>query len=237
MSHFVEEPGPPGALSGEDQVGPAPKARRGERSLGSKGEATRQRIMDAAEEIFGTTGFYHASVGDITGKAGVAQGTFYIYFPTKTAILKALVEHLSHTLRTETELAARGARDRLEAERLGIDAFYHFVDRHRNLYRIIRQAEFVDPELYRWYYQRMADGYARKLARAMEAGEIRQMDPELLAWSLMGMVDHTGQRYVLWEETNQADAAAVAGLIGWGIAPRGDRYTERTDREGGCVDS
>lgn len=190
-----------------------------DRTLGAKGEATRQRLMDAAEEIFGTKGFYQTSVSDITQKAGVAQGTFYLYFPSKNDIFRALVEHLSHALRKETELATVGAKDRLEAERLGAEAFFTFVDKHRNLYRIIRQAEFVDEELYKWYYKRMASGYSRRLKQAMARGEIRQMDPELLAWALMGMSDYTGQRFVLWEDGNRADAAQVIDLIARGLAP------------------
>lgn len=194
-------------------------SRSGERLLGAKGEATRQRLMDAAEEIFGTKGFYQTSVTDITLKAGVAQGTFYLYFPSKNAIFTALVEHLSHVLRKETELAAQGAKDRLEAERLGIEAFYKFVDKHRNLYRIIRQAEFVDEGLFRWYYSRMASGYAKRLAQAMERGEIRKSDPELLAWCLMGLSDYTGMRYVLWEESNAAHTRDVVEFITSGLAP------------------
>lgn len=189
-----------------------------DRTLGTKGEATRQRLMDAAEEIFGTNGYYHSSIGDITNRAGVAQGTFYLYFPSKLDIFRALVEHLSHVLRTETELAAQPAQDRLEAERLGIDAFYRFVDRHRNLYRIVRQAEVVDEELFKWYYKRMASGYAKKLAQAMDRGEIRRMDPELAAWCLMGATDYTGMRYILWKEESEANPGAVVDLFGSGMA-------------------
>lgn len=190
-----------------------------DRTLGAKGEATRQRLMDAAEEIFGTKGYFQTSIGDITSKAGVAQGTFYLYFPSKLDIFRALVEHLSHVLRMETEVAAQGTTDRLEAEEAGIEAFYKFVDRHRNLYRIVRQAEVVDEELFRWYYKRMAGGYAKKLAQAMDRGEIRRMDPELAAWALMGAADYTGTRFILWEEESRANAAALVDLFAKGLSP------------------
>lgn len=175
--------------------------------------------MDAAEEIFGTKGYFQTSVADITAKAGVAQGTFYLYFPSKLAIFRSLVEQLSHILRRETEHAARGARDRIEAERLGIEAFYRFVDQHRNLYRIVRQAEFVDEGLYRWYYQRMRDGYIQKLTAAMDRGDLRRVDPEVLAWCLMGASDYTGMRYILWQEQDQANAAALVDIVTHGILP------------------
>jgi AcrR family transcriptional regulator len=192
-----------------------------ERHLGAKGEATRRRLMEAAEEIFGSKGFYHTSIGDITSRAGVAQGTFYLYFEGKLEIFRALVHHLSHELRAATEAAAKAAPNRLEAERLGIEAFYRFVDQHRNLYRIIRQAEFVDEELYRWYYERLAKGYMLRLRQAMERGEIRAVDPELLAWCLMAVSDYTGQRYVLWQDGNQADAGALIDILARGIRKDG----------------
>lgn len=190
------------------------------RNMGAKGEATRQRLMDAAEEIYGTKGFYHTSVGDITRKAGVAQGTFYLYFESKNEIFAELLRHLSHVLRRETEQATQSAKDRVEAERLGIEAFYKFVDKHRNLYRIVRQAEFVDEELFRWYYSRMAQGYTKRLAQAMERGEIRRMDPEMLAWCLMGLSDYTGMRYILWEEKNQTRVDAVLDFMKSGLTPQ-----------------
>lgn len=189
------------------------------RLLGAKGEATRQRLMDAAEEIFGTEGFYQTSVTDITQRAGVAQGTFYLYFPSKHDIFRALMEHLSHVLRQETEMATQGAKTRLEAERLGFEAFYRFLDKHRNLYRIVRQAEFVDESLYRRYYSRLAAGYQRRLEGAMERGEIRRGDPEMLAYCIMAVADYTGMRYILWEEGNKADAAAAVDFIAHGLMP------------------
>ncbi|WP_459997644.1 TetR/AcrR family transcriptional regulator [Paradesulfitobacterium aromaticivorans] len=62
----------------------------------SRGEATRQKLLAAAEEIFGTKGYFRTSVVDITIKAGVAQGTFYVYFPGKKDIFEELVKELSH---------------------------------------------------------------------------------------------------------------------------------------------
>lgn len=127
----------------------------------------------------------------VTREAGVAQGTF---LDTKEAILKELVHHLSHELRLESAKAIAGARDRLEAERLGFAAFFRWVARHRNSYRIVRQAEFVDSSVFRWYYRHLAEGYVEGLAAAMEAGEVARYDPEVIAYCLMGIADFIGMR-------------------------------------------
>lgn len=168
--------------------------------LTERGQRTRTKLLAAAEEVFGTLGYDRASVSEITRRAGVAQGTFYVYFPDKKAAFVELVRELSRTLRRDLSEAVAAAGDRLEAERLGFAAFFRFVQRHRNLYRIIRQAEFVDEAAFREYYQTLAGGYAEGLRRAMDAGEIRVRDAETLAYCLMGMGDFLGMRWVLWED-------------------------------------
>jgi AcrR family transcriptional regulator len=95
-------------------------------------------------------------------------------------------------------VAADGAGDRVEAERAGFAAFFDFIAQHRSLYRIVRQAEFVDQALFREYYLKMADGYSAGLRAAMDRGEIASVDPEVLAYCLMGIGDFLGMRWVIW---------------------------------------
>lgn len=166
----------------------------------ARGRKTRQELLHAAEEVFGAKGFDRASITDITQRAGVAQGTFYVHFEDKRAIFVELVEELGRRLRAELAQATAGLAERLEVERAGFRAFFQFSTRHRNLYRIVRQAEFVDPEVFRAYYRRMASGYVRGLRQAMDDGQIRRMDPETLAYCLMGVADFLGMRWVLWEQ-------------------------------------
>ncbi|MBK8234086.1 MAG: TetR/AcrR family transcriptional regulator [Deltaproteobacteria bacterium] len=165
----------------------------------ARGQRTRQRILDAAETVFGERGYEAASIVDITRAAGVAQGTFYLYFNSKKAVFAELVGELGATLRRTLAAAIEGHGERLEVERAGFVAFLRFVQEHKNLYRIIRQAEFVDEALYRDYYQRLAQGYRDGLAKAMKRGEIRKLDPEAVAFALMGIFDFLGMRWVLWE--------------------------------------
>lgn len=166
----------------------------------ARGQQTRQNLLDAAEAVFGEVGFERASITALTRRAGVAQGTFYVYFPDKQSIFVELVRVLSHQVRQEMAEAVVGLTDRLQIERMGFRVFFNFIHHHRSMYKIVRQAEFVDEELYRWYYRRLADGYIHGLSQAMDSGQIRRMDPEVLAYCLMGMGDFLGMRWVLWQE-------------------------------------
>ena len=181
---------------------PEPAANR---PVTSRGRKTRQKVLNAAEKIFGEKGYDRASIVEITQRAGVAQGTFYVYFPDKKSVFTELVRGLSHQLRRDIAAAVEGISDRIEVERVGFHAFFTFTHRHQSFYKIIRQAEFVDEELFRWYYRKLAEGYTEGLSQAMRKGEIRELHVECLAYCLMGISDFLGMRWVLWNDETPPD--------------------------------
>jgi AcrR family transcriptional regulator len=164
----------------------------------ARGQETRARLLAAAEKVFGEKSYFQVSIADITREAGTGNGTFYLYFPSKESVFRELVQQRGHELRTVTRLATDGAGDRAEAERAGFAAFFAFIYEHPHLYRIVRQAEFVDPAIFEEYYRVFAEGYRQGLSHAMGRGEISPLDPETLAYCLMGIGDFIGMRWVLW---------------------------------------
>lgn len=188
----------------------------------ARGERTRRKLVDAAEVVFGEKGYDQTSIADLTGEAGVALGTFYVYFPDKKALFVEVVDNLGEKLRKELTRAVEGKKDRLEVEDAGLEAFFSFARRHRLLYRIVRQAEFVDQACFRRYYQRIAEPYAKGLQQAMDAGELRKLDPETLAYCLMGLADFLGMRFVLWGGGRNIDEVLETAreFIRHGLSPR-----------------
>ncbi|MBT9139707.1 MAG: Fatty acid metabolism regulator protein [Dehalococcoidia bacterium] len=199
----------------------------------SRGQQTRRKILEAAEEIFGEKGYQAGGVVEITQRAGVALGTFYVYFPDKKTVFIELVKALSHSLRREIAKSIEGISDRIEAERAGFRAFFAFVLAHRNLYCLIRQAEFVDEEIFRWYYRRLAEGYERGLAQAMEAGQIRSLDPECLAHCLMGIGHFVGLRWVIWGDKTPPEEVyeSMMNFIEHGLTPPAHEGKEKESTE------
>ncbi|MBW8706423.1 Fatty acid metabolism regulator protein [Streptomyces sp. MBT84] len=189
------------------------------RRLGAKGNRTRQRILDAAETVFVELGYHDASIVKITEAAGVAQGTFYIYFPGKRELFEELVDDLNRRVRQAMTTASESGGSRLAAERAGFAAYFAFVAEHPGLYRIMRQAEFVAPHQLRQHYDRIVFGYTKRLRAAMDSGEIPPGEPELMAWALMGLGEMVGMRWVLWHDNEPvpenvlADTASVVARI------------------------
>jgi AcrR family transcriptional regulator len=195
------------------------------RPLSSRGARTRRRLLEAAETVFAELGYHEASIVKITEAAGVGQGTFYLYFASKKEIFDELVLDLNHRVRQAMTEAASQGTTRAEREILGFTAFFHFAAEHPALYRIIRQAEFVSPEILHEHYERLTDGYVAGLRHAMEHGEIADGDPEVLAWALMGIGELVGMRWILWGEQQDLPpevSEQLAAIIRRAIGAAGD---------------
>jgi AcrR family transcriptional regulator len=148
----------------------------------------------------------------ITEAAGVGQGTFYLYFGSKKDVFDELVRDLNRRVRHAMKEASSQGKTRLEAEELGFRAYFRFTAEHPALYRIIRQAEFVSPEMLRYHYERLSSGYVEALRTAVDRGEIAELDPEVAAWALMGMGELTGMRWILWDEAGEMPERVIAEL-------------------------
>jgi AcrR family transcriptional regulator len=182
------------------------------RALSARGTRTRQRLLEAAEAVFGEVGYHDASVVKLTETAGVGQGTFYLYFASKQEVFDELVRDLNRRVRRAMKEASSQGKTRVEQELLGFRAYFRFTAEHPALYRIIRQAEFVSPDMLRHHYDRLSAGYVEALREASERGEIAELDPEVAAWALMGMGELTGLRWILWDDATEMPEHVLAEL-------------------------
>jgi AcrR family transcriptional regulator len=182
------------------------------RALRERGARTRQKLLDAAESVFADVGYHDASIVKITEAAGVAQGTFYLYFESKKQVFDELVRDLNRRVRHAMKDASSEGETRLEAEVLGFAAYFRFTAEHKALYRIIRQAEFVSPEMLRYHYERLSEGYVEALREARDSGEIGEIDPKVTAWALMGMGELIGLRWLLMENRDRMPKSVLDEL-------------------------
>ncbi|MEI9850199.1 MAG: TetR/AcrR family transcriptional regulator [Sphingomonas sp.] len=196
-------------------AGKEPRTARGRRTL--------RAILDAAAEEFGEKGFHEGSISGITRRAGVALGSFYTYFDSKDDVFRALVRDMSDQVREHVAPAMRGAPGQIAAEQAALLAFIGFARAHKEIYRIIDEAEFVDPASFHLHYATTADRIARRLQAAAERGELRSDISEVHAWAIMGMNVFLGLRYSVWQEDEEPEAiaAAVASMLADGIAAKG----------------
>ncbi|WP_298196259.1 TetR/AcrR family transcriptional regulator [Novosphingobium sp.] len=197
---------------------PEPAADRTPRT--ERGRKTLRKLLDAAAVEFGEKGFHEASITGITRRAGTALGSFYTYFESKEEIYQALVRDLSGRVRDAARQAAVGEGDAFARERAALLGFLRFVREHKEIYRIIDEAEFVDPASFRIHYESTARRMHERLRAGVERGDFRADLSEAHVWAIMGMNVFLGLRYVVWGDDLPADdlAALANDFLRRGIA-------------------
>jgi AcrR family transcriptional regulator len=190
----------------------APRTERGRKTL--------RALLDAAAAEFGEKGFHESSIVGITQRAGVALGSFYTYFESKDAVFRALVADMSARVGEVGAAAVEGIDMTLEREQAVTSAFIAFAAEHKELYRIIDEAEFVDPATWRAHYENAAGRIAARLRFGASNNQVRADVGEVEAWALMGMNVFLGLRFGVWGGDVSPDEIGrrVADLLRQGLA-------------------
>lgn len=210
---------PPSADRPFSPAKPAPAARsRTPRT--ERGRKTLRKLLDAAGLEFGERGFHDTSITAITRRAGTALGSFYTYFQSKEEIFQALVADLSDRVRETARQAVPAQGNALDIEQAALRAFLTFAHEHKEIYRIIDEAEFVDPLSFRSHYENTARRIAERLAAGAARGDLRDGLGEAHAWAIMGMNVFLGLRYAVWSEDLSPDqiAGIARDLLSRGLA-------------------
>jgi AcrR family transcriptional regulator len=158
----------------------------------------RERLLSAAAEVFAVSGYHASRVSDIVGRAGVAQGTFYLYFRSKEAIFLELADRFFARILAEG-LDAYDPRDAASPEDVvaQVRAMWRVgIIRSREqpalVMTIVRDAPSLGPavrDLVRGFYEHVADGVAAYMTVASERGLVRRLDPRLAGWLLTGLAE------------------------------------------------
>lgn len=186
----------------------------------ARGRRTRQAIVVAARAVFERLGFIDARVADIAREAGVAHGTFYLYFPSKEDALQAVVTEVMD----EVEAEATKLRAPTGPSPLGAIAAMNrsYVASFRDNARILlvwEQAADRDPRLgalltrqSAWY----TDRAERSIRRLQSAGLADQaLDAVYAAEALCGMVREFCTQLARRGEAIELDRAVDTLTVLW----------------------
>lgn len=154
-----------------------------------RGEATLEKIVEAAAAVFYEKGFHDGSIADITQRAGVGNGTFYIYFDSKLSVYRHLLMEYGKRVRARSSEAIVNCTSRREAERLGLRAFFEYALEDQSIFTIIWESLYIDKTLFYDYYATFSKAYVRGLKEAQAEGEVRDIDPAVLSYVLMGIAN------------------------------------------------
>jgi AcrR family transcriptional regulator len=180
----------------------------------------RTQLLNAARSVFAKKGYEEATVSEIVGRAGVAQGTFYLYFPGKESLAGAFAETLSERF---AEVAAeRTARCRSFDTALirVFEAAYVVADEHRDIFMVANRGLELVQDLDEWM-NRTAP--AREWLEAF-VGEWQQhgavdsrIRPAVTARVLRDALDRAAKAFIMFGDRNYG--RDLAELLRRGLAP------------------
>ena len=180
----------------QTQVQPAPEGK----------EATRQRILDAATEVFSEKGYHGAAVDDIVKASHTSKGSFYFHFPSKQEIFFSLVDRFIASLAHSSEEAIAQERGALAKVNAALETVFHTFSRHRSLAKIllvggVGLGKVFDERLLA-IHARFATLIKSHLDEAVEEGSIPPLNTEIAAYAWLGAVNEV---IVRWLYTNQLE--------------------------------
>ena len=174
-----------------------------------------ERLLWAAEELFGERSYWRTTVADICARAGIATGSFYAHFNSKAEIFAAVVRQINADLRMAIRTALEGAGEgQREAERASFRAFFSLLSQRPWIDRIVRESEFVAPAVFREYYEHLTRGYARQVRQAQLDREVdARYDPEVIAYMYTGIGNFVGMRWADWTAGGQVPDDVVDDIL------------------------
>jgi AcrR family transcriptional regulator len=152
----------------------------------------RQQILTVARDVFAKRGYHAAKIDDIVAAAGVARGTFYLYFEDKRAIFEEIVDRTIARLgmsivRVDPHDGARTVADQV---RENIRRIVRILLEDRATTKILlSDALGVDPAFDRKllsFYDEMSNLLEGSLRDGQTLGVVREGDVRLIAWLTMG---------------------------------------------------
>lgn len=159
----------------------------------NQGMQTFRKIIDAGKTLFSVNGYLATSVNHIIEKAGVAAGTFYLYFDNKLSLYLYLLDYYRISIRQAARDGTKHLESRYDIEREGLKIFIKYVNNDPLAYKLIWESLFVDEKLFVKYYSSFADSYIRNLQKSVAKDEIKKdVDLETLSYVLMGISNFVG---------------------------------------------
>ncbi len=168
-------------------------------SAGSK-PTTKEKILDAALEVFSEKGFHVATVDEIAEHAGLGKGTVYRYFANKEALFNELVRSRLEDLEHSASSVLNSHDDVVTMIIKYLRVYFDFFDHNQRLYRVIVQ-EHLDfgnemQELYIKKVLRRLPALKRKVYEATQQSVFKDLDFQTVFYGVMGFVHGVIQKWL-----------------------------------------
>lgn len=156
-----------------------------------QGRQTADRILLAAMAEFGTRGYEATSLDDLARRLGIRKQTILYWFPSKEALLAAVVDSCADELTARLERGLASAGDGFARVEAMVRVMFRLAARHPTMLGFLREVTRLGPPASTRLLERLqplVDRAAGYLEAEMDAGRMRRHDPRLLLLAAYSMV-------------------------------------------------
>jgi len=160
----------------------------------------KERILEAALEVFSHKGFHPATMDEIAEKGGVGKGTLYRYFETKEKLFAELVRIRLEELGKRAASAIDSGDNVLTMISKYIRIYFQFFDRNQRLYRLIIQEQLdlgeYSPDEYFRKVMKALPNLKRKVYEGTQRGVLKDVDFQTVFYGTMGFAHGVIQKWL-----------------------------------------
>ena len=175
--------------------------------LSAKARATREKILDAAVNVFSRKGYHETKVDDIVAASDTSKGSVYFYFPGKQQIFLALVDKFALVLQRRVVEAVADEHNGVQRVNLALEVCLETFAQYRGLAKIFLVQAVglgqVFEEKRLEIHDRFATVIRSYLDQAIAGGDIAPIDTEVVAYAWMGAINEV---VIRWVYTGQPEA-------------------------------
>lgn len=161
------------------------------------------RILESAEQVFAQHGYSEVSLRQLMAAAGVSTTAFYARFDSKEAVMAALTTRLFDELYADAPAALARAKDLESGIELGVDLLCERFAPRKALVRLILAetgASKAAIDARRRAYELLASFLAARFRSLVDRKRIAAVDPQALAWAVVGALEIQVVRWAVWGE-------------------------------------
>ncbi|MCW5770346.1 MAG: TetR family transcriptional regulator [Rhodospirillaceae bacterium] len=169
---------------------------RAEAPSGPRKDLLATEVLDRAAQLFAQRGFNGTSLQEVADAVGLSRTALYYYFPSKDALLDALLEDVTiRASRILGDIEARSGIGPLDRIREAMRRLVLWVADGQNRFKMIdRSEDELPPQIAKRHLEakrHVLEAMTRLIAGAIDAGEARPVDPRLAAFAAIGMCNWT----------------------------------------------
>ncbi|RJP79425.1 MAG: MerR family transcriptional regulator [Desulfobacteraceae bacterium] len=185
---------------------PAPFDARKTVTTTKEKEYKRQEIIKEAIRVFSRKGYHQTKIADITGSLKISTGTFYLYYQNKRELFIEVIDSVFRNIVGEAAAAIKEETDFIKRLRIRGRVFYENYTKYSEILNQLK-AELASEEQWpaekiKKIYHNLTQPVIREIEAAIKEGVIREIDPDLAAYGLTGLIEIMSLRISLDSKYN-----------------------------------